>query len=178
MTKHARERSPERCARRRSSMLIVVAAIAWLGGCAQEARPTRPAFYASLAAPGATIDATSARDLINGYRASLGLAPVSVDPDLMRFAAGESAALAAAGDVAASRRAPLQSRLESVALGVTARENVSAGYYTISDAFSGWRGSPTHDAVLRMPTARRFGIATAYNPQSRHKVFWSLVMAE
>jgi uncharacterized protein YkwD len=56
-------------------------------------------------------------------------------------------------------------------------ENVSAGYDTISEVFSGWRQSPSHNANMLAPGMRRMGIAAVYNPRSRYKVFWALVLA-
>ena len=60
----------------------------------------------------------------------------------------------------------------------SASENISAGYRTIAEAFSGWRESKRHDAVMRHPTATRMGVGTAYTPNSKYKVFWSLIVAE
>src|SRR6476661_1633803 len=56
-------------------------------------------------------------------------------------------------------------------------ENVSAGYHTLAEAFSGWRQSKPHNENMLNPRMRRMGIATAYAPASKYKVFWVLVMA-
>ena len=56
-------------------------------------------------------------------------------------------------------------------------ENVSGGYRTLAEAFSGWRDSPKHNKVMLDDKVTRLGIATAYSPRAKHKVFWSLVMA-
>ena len=56
-------------------------------------------------------------------------------------------------------------------------ENASAGYRTLAEAFSGWRDSPKHNAVMLDGRATRMGIATAYSPGSKYRVFWSLVLA-
>ncbi|MET0427810.1 MAG: CAP domain-containing protein, partial [Microvirga sp.] len=42
---------------------------------------------------------------------------------------------------------------------------------------SGWRESPQHNRVLLDPAATRMAIATAYTPDSKYKVYWTLVMA-
>ncbi|NNC01122.1 CAP domain-containing protein, partial [Corallococcus exiguus] len=55
--------------------------------------------------------------------------------------------------------------------------NLSAGYHTLAEAFSGWRESPQHDRVLLDPRATRMGIATAFTPNSKYKVYWVLVVA-
>ncbi|MCA0422978.1 MAG: CAP domain-containing protein [Proteobacteria bacterium] len=166
-------------------MLRFVLALAAIGpllaGCTgpEPVRQTEtPAFYASLASPDAKVDAASARDLFNGYRRNLGLSGLAIDPALMAFAEREAQALARADRVDATRERSLPSRLSGAGIaGGSALENVSAGYHTLSDAFSGWRGSPRHDATLRSATARRFGIATAYNPRSKYKIYWVLVTA-
>jgi uncharacterized protein YkwD len=56
-------------------------------------------------------------------------------------------------------------------------ENVSAGYDTMAEVFSGWRQSPPHNANMLAPRMHRMGIAAASNPQTRYKVFWSLMLA-
>lgn len=167
---------------RRPSLWSIAALAGGLAGCSiaepPRPQPSTPAFYASLASPVARVDAASARDLFNGYRQNLGLSPVEIDDGLMRFAAQQALALARADKVDATRDETLTARLRmSGVVTATARENVSAGYHTVSDAFSGWRGSPKHDATLRLGPARRFGIATAFNPASKYKVYWVLVTA-
>ena len=74
---------------------------------------------------------------------------------------------------------PLAQRLKGAQL--TRRhavENVSAGYHTLAEAFSGWRQSPPHNANMLDPAVRRMGIATAYVPGSKYHVFWALVLTE
>ena len=59
-----------------------------------------------------------------------------------------------------------------------AAENISAGYYTLAEAFSGWRDSPPHRANMLLKGATRMGIAAVYSPGSKYKVFWSLILAD
>jgi uncharacterized protein YkwD len=61
--------------------------------------------------------------------------------------------------------------------GKIAVENVSAGYHTLAEAFSGWRDSPPHNANMLNGGVNRLGIAAVYAPQSKYKVFWALIMA-
>ena len=49
---------------------------------------------------------------------------------------------------------------------------------TLAEAFSGWRDSPSHRANMLHDGVTRMGIATAYAPASRYKVFWSMVLAK
>ncbi len=152
-----------------------------LAACAQPPSPpaAAPLIYASMAEPGAALNVEAARDLINAYRRNQGLAAVALDSTLMVEAARQAAAMAAGGDVARGARTDIRIRLAAAGLGQRqARESVSAGYYTISDAFSGWRGSPVHDATLTFPVARRMGIAAQHRPGSRHTIYWALVVSD
>ncbi len=47
----------------------------------------------------------------------------------------------------------------------------------MAEAFSGWRESPQHDRTMLAPSATRLGIATAYAPGSKYKVYWALIVA-
>ncbi|WP_230530348.1 CAP domain-containing protein [Microvirga roseola] len=134
----------------------------------------KPSFYASLAQAGAEVDAAMARDMIGAYRRNNGLGPLAVDPGLQAAARAEAEAMAAA-DRPSSAEA-FKARL--AAAGFTApAANLSAGYHTLAEAFSGWRESAPHNRVLLDPQAARIGIATAYAPNSKYKVYWALVVA-
>lgn len=149
-----------------SSVLGSLCCLLFLSACAESPRPpAQPAFYRDLASAGAKPDLQSAQSILNGYRSGLGLGLLSIDPALVAQAEAEASRLAAQGAVAAPHTEPGRST------------GVSAGYYTVSDAFSGWRGSKPHDSVMRRPDARRFGLATAYNGASRHKIYWVLITA-
>ncbi|HEY8383313.1 MAG TPA: CAP domain-containing protein [Microvirga sp.] len=147
-----------------------------LGGCVMEEResPARPGFYQSLAAPNAVVDGPMARDMIGAYRRNKGLGPLVLDPDLQAAAEAEARAMASA-DKPRSADA-LKASLAQGGLRDPAA-NLSAGYHTLPEAFSGWRESPVHDRVLLDPRAARMGIATAYAPGSKYKVYWALVTA-
>jgi uncharacterized protein YkwD len=57
-------------------------------------------------------------------------------------------------------------------------ENVSAGYHTMAEAFSGWRDSPPHKANMLKGGVTKLGIAASYAPDSKYKVFWTLILAQ
>ena len=48
---------------------------------------------------------------------------------------------------------------------------------TLAEAFSGWRDSPPHRANMLLKDATQMGIAAAYAPGSKYKVFWALILA-
>ncbi|WP_407664538.1 CAP domain-containing protein [Microvirga pudoricolor] len=133
-----------------------------------------PAFYVSMAKPGAVVDSATARDMIGAYRRNNNLPPLALDPGLQALAEAESDAMAAA-DKPASADA-VKARLAGAGYR-TPGANLSAGYHTLAEAFSGWRESPQHNRVLLDPKATRMAIATAYAPNSKYKVYWTLVVA-
>jgi uncharacterized protein YkwD len=148
-----------------------------LQGCAEPpppAAPPRADFYQSLARPGAVVDAAMARAMISAYRQNKGLRPLALDPGLQAAAEGEARAMAAAGRPGSVDA--VKGRLRAAGFGRPAA-NVSAGYHTLPEAFSGWRESAPHDRVLLDPAATRMGIATAYAPGSKYRVYWTLVTA-
>lgn len=150
-----------------------------LGACQSE-RFQQPPFYQDLASSSGQVDAATAAQMISQYRINNGLSPVSPDPQLSAIAKSQAEAMAAAGTVNASLQPAQQLGTRMASIGepkTAAAENVSAGYRTFAEAFSGWRESPKHNEVLLTRDATRLGIATAYAPNAKHKVFWSLVMA-
>lgn len=164
-----------RCGRITTGLLGVVL----LAGCLAE-EPARPAYYDNLASATAVVDQQVAAQMISQYRANHGLGAVTVDPALTAIAASQARAMADAGSVTASlpKAQRLATRMTSIGEPEThAVENVSGGYRTFAEAFSGWRESPKHNAVMLDEKATRLGLATAYSPTAKHKVFWSLVMA-
>jgi uncharacterized protein YkwD len=157
-------------------LLLGIAAVAVLAGCVLEPRPAveTPSLYRSLAQPTATVDAATARDMFSAYRSNNGLPAFTLDPDLQRIAEAEARAMAAA-DKPASGDA-VKSRLSQAGFPAPAA-NLSAGYHTLAEAFSGWRDSPQHNGVLLSPRSSRMGLATAYAPGSKYKVYWALLVA-
>ena len=59
--------------------------------------------------------------------------------------------------------------------GHVAVENVSAGYHTLAEAFSGWRDLPPHKANMLKNGVTKLGIAASYAPNTKYKVFWTLI---
>jgi len=163
--------------------LLVAAFAASLAGCGalpdREPPSGEPSFYRSLAKPGAELDVSAAQAMISGYRRNNGLSEVRVDPRLMRIAAEHARAMAAQNRLAhtvAGRT--FQDRMRGSGFNAaSAGENIGAGYHTLAEAFSGWRGSPHHRANMLRKGATHMGIAAVYAPKSKYKVFWCLVLA-
>ena len=160
--------------------LILVLALAALAACAGAELPTgQPSFYRNLAQPGAQLDAAAAASMLSGYRANNGLPPVTADPALMELADQQARAMVARDRLSHQAGGPFTARLRKAGYrSKTAVENVSAGYYTLAEAFSGWRDSRPHRQNMLLKGATRMGIAAVYSPGSKYKVFWALILAE
>jgi uncharacterized protein YkwD len=150
-----------------------------LAGCAAEVPVVEaPSMYADMAASGARLDAAAAATMISQYRQNNGLGTVEVDPELMRLAEAQSQAMADKNKLDHDVRAPLAKRLTGAGYQANvAVENVSAGYHTLAEAFSGWRDSPPHKANMLKGGVTKIGIAASYAPNTKYKVFWTMILA-
>jgi uncharacterized protein YkwD len=151
-----------------------------LAGCAGEIAPSteQPAMYLNMAEPGAKLDPMAAASMISLYRQNNGLGAVTVDPDLTRLAEEQSMAMASRNKLDHDVKAPLAKRLNAGGYPATlAVENVSAGYHTMAEAFSGWRDSPPHKANMLKSGVNKLGIAASFAPNTKYKVFWTLILA-
>lgn len=150
-----------------------------LAGCAAEAPVVEaPSMYADMAVAGARLDAAAAATMISQYRQNNGLGIVEVDPELMQLAEAQSQAMAAKNKLDHDVRAPLAMRLTGAGYRANiAVENVSAGYHTLAEAFSGWRDSPPHKANMLKSGVTKLGIAASYAPNTKYKVFWTMILA-
>lgn len=153
-----------------------------LGACAvsDNYQPKgEPSFYRNLAQPGAELDAAAAASMISGYRANNGLPTVTLDPELMRLAQAQADTMAKRDKLDHSVGKPFTARIKQSGYDAKeAAENISAGYHTLAEAFSGWRDSPPHRANMLLKGATRIGIAAVYTPRSKYKVYWALILAQ
>ena len=163
--------------------VVAVAATSFSAGlcaCVSDNSTThvQPTFYASMADAGAEVDAVAAASMISGYRHNNSLGAVEVDPDLMRMALDQTRGMAARDKLDRAAGREFTTRVTSLGFDAhSAVENVSAGYHTLAEAFSGWRDSPPHRANMLAGGVNRLGIAAVYAPQSKYKVFWALILA-
>ena len=144
-----------------------------LAGCATAPVLNTPGaetgLHGGLASKGTIADPLAARDIISIYRHNHGLAPLTIDPELQAAALEKARAMVqadkASGGVGGIKRGIVVS-------------NVSAGYHSVADAFSGWRGAPQQNANMLNPNVKRMGIASVYSPHSKYGVFWALVLTD
>ena len=162
----------------KAALIAVLAAL--LTACAgdRDPPPGQPSFYRSLASPGAELDAIVAASMISGYRQNNGLTTVEIDPVLMRLAGEQARAMAQRDKLDHNVGRDFKTRIGSSGFDAkVAVENVSAGYHTLAEAFSGWRDSAPHRANMLKSGVTRMGIAAIYAPGSKYKVFWALILA-
>lgn len=162
-----------------SRLLAAMLLSAALAACAGDREPIgQPSFYNSLAQPGAELDAAAAASMFSGYRSNNGLDPLTLDPELMKLAQAQAKAMAKRDKLDHNISKPFVARLKASGYDAKiAAENVGAGYHTLAEAFSGWRDSPPHRANMLLAGATRLGIAAVYAPNSKYKVFWSMILA-
>ena len=158
---------------------VAIIGLLLLGGCMGDTEvPEQPTMYLSMANGGATLDPQAAASMISLYRQNNGLGAVAVDPDLMKLAEAQSQAMAGRNKLDHDVKALLAQRLTAAGYPATvAVENVSAGYHTLAEAFSGWRDSPPHRANMLKNGVTKLGIAAIYAPNTKYKVFWTLILA-
>ena len=161
------------------ALILAGAALAGCAGADIAAPKGEPSFYRNLAQPGAQLDTAAAASMISGYRANNGLPAVAIDAELTRLAAAQAQVMAQRDRLDHNAGKPFVARLKASGYDAkTAAENISAGYHTLAEAFSGWRDSPPHRANMLLKGATRIGIAAVYTPGSKYKVYWALILAE
>ena len=158
--------------------VVAIIGLLALGGCAADVPIEQPSMYFNMAEAGAKLDTPAAAKMISLYRQNNGLGAVAVDSELMKVAEAQSQAMASRNKLDHDVKAPLPKRLNAAGYPATlAVENVSAGYHTLAEAFSGWRDSPPHRANMLQNGVTKLGIAASYAPNTKYKVFWTLIMA-
>jgi uncharacterized protein YkwD len=159
--------------------LVVTLALLALAGCSDFTSSDQPSFYRDLAEPGARLDAAAAASMISGYRTNNGLPAVTLDPKLTYLAEAQAEIMARRDKLDHDAGKSFAARLKGSGYDAkTAAENIGAGYHTLAEAFSGWRDSKPHRANMLLRGATRMGIAAIYTPQSKYKVYWTLILAE
>lgn len=166
---------------RRVGLAAVLSLGAFLAACSRSPAPVErtPPFYQRLDIGGRSVDPASSLSMINQYRGNKGLSPLVWDPTLARIAQSQVDRMAAENRVHSTEEAGLDRELTAAGVPYASfLANFSAGYRTFAEAFSGWRESARHDATMLSARASRVGLATAYAPNSKYKIFWTLIVVE
>ena len=125
------------------------------------------------------LDPNDALRLVNEYRSSKGLAPLSLESHAT--AAAESLAKDMASHDHMSHVGPngadLQKRLAMAGYRYkVAAENVSVGQKSFAQIVEGWKQSPPHSRNMLLADAKHMGIAFEYKPDTKYKTYWTLVV--
>jgi uncharacterized protein YkwD len=137
-----------------------------------------------LAAPAARVEAAYSPDdqsqaivgLINDYRSSLGLQPVSLADDLGEAAQHHSDDMATNNyfsHTLSDGSSPEQNIRDFGFTGSTWGENIAAGMSSADEALQSWKNSPEHDSILRDPDFSLVGIGRAYNANTEYGWYWT-----
>jgi len=115
-------------------------------------------------------------DLINGYRGSLGLAPLSINYELGAAADYHSADMAANNyfDHYLFDGTDPGTNIQNFGYsGFPYGENIAAGMATAQEVMIAWQNSPDHDVAMRNPAFTEIGIGRAYSDASYYGWYWT-----
>lgn len=152
-----------------------------LAGCSQGPDFERPVMYDNLNRTGASVNPQEALTILNAYRSKQGLSQLVLSDKLTAAAQDQANAMATADQVSHTlgKDRTLIKRLNRANYDPDiAVENISAGYWTLAEAFSGWRDSRGHNANMLRKGVTEMGIATQYRADAKYKVYWTLILAK
>jgi len=127
-----------------------------------------------------SLNAQRARDLINTYRKSKGLRPLTLDAQLTVAAKAHAKDLGKWDRIShyGSDGSNPWDRVKRTGYSAkVAAENVGTGQATLDEVFKGWQKSPGHDRNLLMTDIEHMGIALVQDPKTEFKTFWVLTLA-
>ncbi len=125
------------------------------------------------------LDAARARDLINAYRKSNGLKPVSLNAELTTAAKAHATDLAKWDRIShyGSDGSNPWDRVKRAGYNAkVAAENVGTGQISFDEVLKGWQESPGHNRNLLMGDIDNMGIALVQEPKTEFKTFWVLAL--
>ena len=125
------------------------------------------------------LDLEKARQLINAYRKSHGLKPLTLNPALTEAAKLHSRDLAKWDRIShyGSDGSNPWDRVKRVGYKAkVAAENVGTGQASIEEVLKGWEASPGHNKNLLLREADHMGIALVQDPRTEFKTFWTLLV--
>lgn len=152
-----------------------------LAGCSANPvpAPAPPRFYDRLDAAGRSLDLPSSFAMINLYRANAGQPPLQPDPALQRLAEAAAARMAGENRVLAETDLALPAAFAANNVKLKSfSTNLSAGYRTFAETFSGWREAKLQNAHMLSPGPRKAGLAAVWRPGTKYEVFWVMIVAE
>jgi uncharacterized protein YkwD/uncharacterized protein YraI len=119
--------------------------------------------------------------LINDYRATSGLRPLSLSSSLSSAAAYHSVDMAANGYLAHTLLdgTTVEQNMTNFGYdGSTHGENIAAGTQTAAEAMQTWQGSVEHNANMLNASFGAIGIGRAYDPNSQYGWYWTTIFGD
>jgi uncharacterized protein YkwD len=126
------------------------------------------------------IDTGEALQLVNAYRRSKGLKPLTFDNSLAMAAAALAADMAKYNRVSHTgpNGAGLAKRLKDAGYDFgLAAENIGAGRDSLPEMINTWKNDPSQSRNMLLPDATQMGIGYKYRPDTSYKTYWTLVIA-
>src|SRR5690606_22343785 len=111
----------------------------------------------------AQLNKAEALGIINAYRSTVGVGPLTEDPSLSALADTTARTYARTGRQATKPEG-------------TSEIRYSAGYATFAETFSGWRNSDQKSLVMSGSSVTRAGIAVVYEENSPYGVYWVVIV--
>lgn len=146
-----------------SRLALIVALSAALAACSGGGSSLSPGLSARMDVAGAQLNRSEALGIINNYRATQGLPPLSNDPALDAIAQNAVTSYARTG-----RQSPVPEGATEI--------RYAAGSSNFADTFSGWRGQDDKPAALTSNRVTRAGLATVYDANTPYGIYWALVV--
>lgn len=115
-------------------------------------------------------------DLLNQYRGSLGLAPVTLNSELGAAAEYHSYDMATRNyfdHYSPDGVDPVTNINNFGYYGYPSSENIIAGMETAQDVLVGWQNSPEHNATMTNPEFTDVGVGRYYDPNSYYGWYWT-----
>lgn len=115
-------------------------------------------------------------DLLNQYRGSLGLAPVSLNSELGAAAEYHSYDMATNNyfsHYSLDGVDPVTNINNFGYYALPSSENIAAGMETAQDVLVGWQNSPEHNATMTNPEFAEVGVGRYYDPNSYYGWYWT-----
>jgi len=150
------------------SLALAIGFVAWI----------HPAPVAVAQESGSSLDSEESTfiDLLNAYRGSLGLAPVTLNYELSAAAKYHSVDMATNNYFAHYLSDGTDAGTNIQNFGYTGfpyAENIAAGMATAQEAFTGWQNSPEHNATMTDSRYTEIGIGRAYGEGSQYGWYWT-----
>jgi uncharacterized protein YkwD len=124
------------------------------------------------------LSVAAAAAMVSKFRRSHGLPAVRIDARLMTVARQQTRAMVTHDRLSHDVAGDFGTRLLKAGYRASAAaENIAAGQRTLAEAFAGWVESPSHRGNLLLGGATRIGIAAMAAPNSKYRVYWTLVVA-